>query len=68
MTTKRPNHRPRKYQKGVNMINIKVALTPAEHTRIIETTDPRQRAAVLLKLCDDIDAVVKPKQDAARAG
>lgn len=38
------------------MVNIKVPLSEDQHTRIIMTTEPAQRAAVLLKLCDDIDA------------
>lgn len=46
---------PVKYTGGVKLRAIKVPLTDAEFERV-KSTDPRQRAAVLLKLCDDIDA------------
>ena len=59
--TKRPAHRPRKYPRGVNVVNVKIPLSADQHTRILETTSPEQRAAVLLNLCDEIDAVRLPR-------
>lgn len=61
MPTKRPAHRPRKYPRGVTNRVVKMPLSEADHARILFTTTPEQRAAVLLKLCDDIDAVKRPQ-------
>lgn len=47
---------PRKYTGEVKLRAVKIPMTDAEFERVKTTTDPRQRAAVLLKLCDDIDA------------
>lgn len=47
---------PIKYSGGAKLRAVKVPLTDSEFERVKRTTDPRQRAAYLLKLCDDIDA------------
>lgn len=47
---------PRKYTGEVKLRAVKMPMTDAEFERVKTTTDPRQRTAVLLKLCDDIDS------------
>lgn len=57
-TKKRPAHRPRKYARGVSVVNIKVPLTRDEHSRVL-TLSPEQRAAALLNLADQVEQAKK---------
>lgn len=61
--SKRPAHRPQTLTPGVKSRPVNIPCTAEEHARITSTTSGAQRLAVLLKLCDDIDAVIKPASD-----
>jgi len=65
-TPKRPAHRPRIYPAGVSSRVIKIPCTPDEQTRIILLTTGPQRLAVLLKLCDDVEAAKRPQKESAK--
>lgn len=47
------------YRNGKKPKPVNIPCTADEHARITSTTSGAQRLAVLLRLCDDIDAVMK---------